>query len=218
MLNYNLPALNQSFYNADAAKMIENKIKNVIRPNYGAIINKISQMTGVNSELIESFIFIESSGDPTAQTPYAYGLMQVGLATASDTLVYEKASGRLSSGEEALVKKYLGDRWKLIENVKGGQRSIGKTFITKGDLFKPEFNILIGTIILGQLINEFTENGKPRLDKIVVIYNTGRYSKTSKATINHTGDTTSLVSKLPKGVGDYVKKLVGVNGVLDVLV
>jgi hypothetical protein len=85
-------------------------------------------------------------------------------------------------------------------------------------LFKPEFNILIGTIILGQLINEFTENGKPRLDKIVVIYNTGRYSKTSKATINHTGDTTSLVAKLPKGVGDYVKKLVGVNGVLDVLV
>jgi len=85
MLNYNLPALNQSFYNASSAKMIEEKIKNVIRPNYGAIITKISQLTGVNSELIEAFIFIESSGDPTAQTPYAYGLMQVGLATASDT-------------------------------------------------------------------------------------------------------------------------------------
>lgn len=217
-MNYKIPGLNDSYYDLTSAKQIESKIKNIIRPNYGIIINKIAGLTGVNKELIESFIFIESSGDPNAKTPYAYGLMQVGLATASDALVYEKSSGRLSEGEEILVKKYLGDRWNLIKDLKSGQRSIGKTFITKSDLFKPEFNILVGTIILGQLINEFTENGRPRLDKVVVIYNTGRFAKISKTAMAHTGDTDTLVAKLPKGQADYVRKLVGVNGLLDILV
>lgn len=217
-MNYKIPGLNDSYYDLTSAKQIESKIKNIIRPNYGTMINKISGLTGVNKELIEAFIFIESSGDPNAKTPYAYGLMQVGLATASDALVYEKSSGRLSEGEEVLVKKYLGDRWNLIKNLKSNQRSIGKTFITKSDLFKPEFNILVGTIILGQLVNEFTENGRPRLDKVVVVYNTGRYAKISKTAIAHTGNTDTLVAKLPKGQADYVKKLVGVNGLLDILV
>lgn len=217
-MDYKIPGLNKSYYDTTSAKLIEGKVKNMIRPNYGSIINNISSLTGVNKELIEAFIFIESSGDPTANTPYAYGLMQVGLATASDALVYEKSSGRLSAGEEVLVKKYLGDRWNLIKNLNSGQKSIGKTFITKTDLFKPEFNILVGTIILGQLVNEFTENGRPRLDKVVVVYNTGRYAKISKTAMAHTGNTDTLVDKLPKGQADYVKKLVGVNGLLDILI
>ena len=217
-MDYKIPGLNKSYYDTTSAKLIGDKVKNMIRPNYGSIINNISSLTGVNKELIEAFIFIESSGDPTAKTPYAYGLMQVGLATASDALVYEKSSGRLSAGEEVLVKKYLGDRWNLIKNLNSGQRSIGKTFITKTDLFKPEFNILVGTIILGQLVNEFTENGRPRLDKVVVVYNTGRYAKISKTAIAHVGNTDTLVDILPKGQADYVKKLVGVNGLLDILI
>lgn len=217
-MDYKIPGLNSSFYDTTSAKLIEEKIKNMIRPNYGVMINNISNLTGVNKELIESFIFIESSGNPTAHTPYAYGLMQVGLATASDSLVYEKSSGRLSAGEEILVKKYLGDRWNLIKNLSSGQKSIGKTFITKTDLYKPEFNILIGTLILGQLVNEFTENGRPRLDKVVVVYNTGRYAKISKTAIAHIGNTDTLVAKLPKGQADYIKKLVGVNGLLDILI
>lgn len=217
-MDYKIPGLNSSFYDLTSAKLIEGKIKNMIRPNYGVMINNISNLTGVNKELIESFIFIESSGDPTANTPYAYGLMQVGLATASDALVYEKSSGRLSAGEEILVRKYLGDRWNLIKNLSSGQKSIGKTFITKADLYKPEFNILVGTIILGQLINEFTENGRPRLDKVVVVYNTGRYAKISKTAMAHTGNTDTLVAKLPKGQADYIRKLVGVNGLLDILI
>lgn len=217
-MNFKVPAINQSFYDKSVAKQIEEKMLYKIRPNFGSIINYIASITGVDKNLIESFIFIESGGNPNAKTPYAYGLMQVGLATASDVLVYEKGSGRLRPQEEALVRKYLGTRWSLLEKVKEGQKSIGKTFITKQDLFKPEFNVLIGSILLGQLINEFTENGRPRLDKIVVIYNTGRYAKISKKAIEHKGDTASLVAMLPKGQADYIRKLIGVNGLLDILV
>ena len=77
---------------------------------------------------------------------------------------------------------------------------------------------MVGTIILGQLVNEFTENGRPRLDKVVVVYNTGRYAKISKTAIAHAGNTDTLVDILPKGQADYVKKLVGVNGLLDILI
>ena len=71
-MDYKIPGLNSSFYDLTSAKLIEGKIKNMIRPNYGVMINNISNLTGVNKELIESFIFIESSGDPTANTPYAW--------------------------------------------------------------------------------------------------------------------------------------------------
>lgn len=218
MANFKIPAIQDKFYPDTSVVLIKNKLNNVIRAKYGRIINNISKITGLNTEIIESFIFIESAGDEKAKTPYAYGLMQVGLATASDTLVYEKSSGRLSPEEDALVKKYLGSRYSKLNNLKKNQKSIGSTFVTSADLFNPEFNILLGSIIVKQLVDEFTENGNPRLDKVVVIYNTGRFSKPSKIAIKHKGDTDSLLAKIPRGQGDYIRKLIGKNSLLDIIV
>jgi soluble lytic murein transglycosylase-like protein len=218
MANFKIPAIQDKFYPDTSVVLIKNKLNNVIRAKYGRIINNISKITGLNSEIIESFIFIESAGDEKAKTPYAYGLMQVGLATASDALVFEKASGRLSAEEDAIVKKYLGNRYSNLNNLKKNQKSIGKTFITSADLFNPEFNILLGSIIVKQLVDEFTENGNPRLDKVVVIYNTGRFSKPAKLAIKHKGDTDSLLAKIPRGQGDYIRKLIGKNSLLDIIV
>lgn len=218
MANFKIPAIQDKFYPDTSVVLIKNKLNNVIRAKYGRIINNISKITGLNTEIIESFIFIESAGDEKAKTPYAYGLMQVGLATASDTLVYEKSSGRLSPEEDALVKKYLGSRYSKLNNLKKNQKSIGSTFVTSADLFNPEFNILLGSIIVKQLVDEFTENGNPRLDKVVVIYNTGRFSKPAKIAIKHKGDTDSLLAKIPRGQGDYIRKLIGKNSLLDIIV
>jgi soluble lytic murein transglycosylase-like protein len=218
MVNFKIPAIQDKFYPDTSVVLIKNKLNNVIRAKYGRIINNISKITGLNTEIIESFIFIESAGDEKAKTPYAYGLMQVGLATASDALVFEKASGRLSAEEDAIVKKYLGNRYSNLNNLKKNQKSIGKTFTTSADLFNPEFNILLGSIIVKQLVDEFTENGNPRLDKVVVIYNTGRFSKPAKLAIKHKGDTDSLLAKIPRGQGDYIRKLIGKNSLLDIIV
>lgn len=218
MANFKIPAIQDKFYPDTSVVLIKNKLNNVIRAKYGRIINNISKITGLNPEIIESFIFIESAGDEKAKTPYAYGLMQVGLATASDALVYEKSSGRLSPEEDTLVKKYLGNRYSKLNNLKKNQKSIGSTFVTPTDLFNPEFNVLLGSIIVKQLVDEFTENGNPRLDKVVVIYNTGRFSKPAKIAIKHKGDTDSLLAKIPRGQGDYIRKLIGKNSLLDILV
>jgi len=217
-LNINIPSLSESFYTPIAAKQNEDRIKSVIRPKFGKFINNTSTLTGVPVELIESFIFIESAGNEKAKSPYATGLMQLSPATASDALVKEKGAGRLQAGEAALIKKYLGNRYSFIEKVKPKQTSIGKTFITNDDLLKPEFNILVGCILVKQLMDEFTEDGKLRLDKVIAIYNGGRFSKAGKKVIKFKGNTKELLTQVPKETSQYIVKLLGTQGLLDTIV
>ena len=144
--------------------------------------------------------------------------MQLSPATASDVIVKEKGLGRLEKEEADILKKYLGSRFSLVEKVKPNQKSLGKTFVTNDDLFKPEFNILVGTILLGQLTNEFVEGGKLRLDKVITVYNGGRYSKAGRKIISFKGNTNELLAQVPKESSDYIKKLMGTNGILDIIV
>ena len=162
--NIKIPQIQKSYYDSVAAKANKDKIENIIRPKYGDMIDNIAELVGLPSVLIESFVFIESGGDEKAQSPYALGLMQLNGATASDTLVFEKGAGRLDKGEIQILKKYLGNRYSILDKVKPKQKSLGKTFITNSDLLKPELNLLIGSILLKQLTDELTEKGKIRFD------------------------------------------------------
>lgn len=213
-----VPSLPASYYDVVSAKANKEKIVNVIRPKFGKYIKVASVICGVPAELIEGFIFIESGGNPNASSPYAVGLMQVGFATASDSLVREKGAGRLSPAEASIIKKYLGSRYSLLEKVKPNQKTIGKTFITKQDLLNPEFNITVGCILLKQLIDEFTEkSGKVRMDKVIAIYNSGRYGATAKKVIAYQGGVAQMVKEVPKETSDYIVKLLGKDGILDTL-
>lgn len=213
-----VPQIKSSFYDNVSAKANKDKVENIIRPKYGDLIDKVADLVGLPSVLIESFIFIESGGKEKAQSPYATGLMQLNGATASDTLVFEKGAGRLDKGEIEILKKYLGSRYSLLDKVKPKQRSIGKTFITNADLLKPEFNVLVGSMLLKQLTDEFSENGKIRFDKVITVYNGGRYGKAAKKVIAFKGSIDEMLSFVPKETSNYIKKLVGTNGVLDVLI
>lgn len=218
MQTIKIPATQKSFYTPSQAEQNLNKINNVIIPNYGKIIDKVSLITGVPREIIIAFIFIESSGNPNASTNWATGLLQVGNSSASDALVFEKSSGRLGKEEDVLVRKYLGSRYSNLEKLKPNQKTISKTFVTKQDLLIPEFNILLGSILLGQLIDEFSQNGVPRLDKIVVIYNRGRFDKVSKQIAKSSKGIDEVINSIPKGTGEYITKLVGKHSILDSLV
>lgn len=218
MQTIKIPATQKSFYTPSQAEQNLNKINNVIIPNYGKIIDKVSLMTGVPREIIISFIFIESSGNPNATTKWATGLMQLGGSSVSDSLVFEKSSGRLNKAEDDLIRKYLGSRYSNLENLKPNQKTISKTFVTKQDLLDPTFNILCGSILLGQLIDSYTEKGVPRLDKIVVVYNRGAYDKVSKQISKSGKGIDEIINSIPKGTGEYITKLVGKHSVLDSLV
>lgn len=213
-----IPATQKSFYTPSQAEQNLSKINNVIIPNYGKIIDKVSLITGVPREIIIAFIFIESSGNSNASTNWATGLMQLGGGAVSDSLVFEKSSGRLNKSEDDLIRKYLGSRYSNLEKLKPNQKTISKTFVTKQDLLDPTFNILCGAILLGQLIDSYTEKGVPRLDKIVVIYNRGAYDKVSKQIAKSSKGIDEIINSIPKGTGEYITKLVGKHSLLDSLV
>lgn len=218
-INIKIPEIKQAYYDNSDANANLKKIQTIIRPQFGKIINNVSKISNVPVPIIESFIFIESGGDPNAQSPYAVGLMQVSLATASDALIKEKGANRLSAAEAEIVKKTLGSRYDIIKAVKPKQKSIGKTFITKKDLLNPEFNILVGTIIVKQLIDEFTEkNGHIRMDKVIAIYNAGRYGATSKKVIASKDPITTIIKIVPTETKNYILKLLGQRGLLDIIV
>ena len=58
----------------------------------------------------------------------------------------------------------------------------------------------------------------PRLDKIVVIYNRGRFDKVSKQIAKSSKGIDEIIDLIPKGTGEYVTKLVGKHSILDSLV
>lgn len=217
VLNLKVPSITDKYWADNEVPFIKKKMDK-IEINYGKIIDNTALLTGLDRNIIKSFIFIESGGDNNIVGTYANGLMAIGLAGASDTIAYEKSTGRLSDGEAAILKKTLGTRWNPIEKIQPNKRSLGYTYVTSVDLLNPEFNILVGSLLIKQYIDEFSLEPFVRLDKVAVLYNTGRYSSAGKIAIAHTGTTEELISKVPKGQAAYIKKLLGINGTLDTLV
>jgi hypothetical protein len=207
-------------------------MKNIIK-KYGKFIKVASEQSNIPAPVIASFIAVESNGDPLASasgrgTCHAtIGLMQWNRQYAKSQLEKEYSSKRLSSVEKSILGKY---GIKFDAN--------GKTrIINCNDQQQPELNILIGTIILGQIISELDSKNKGwaveddntlRLDKIISIYNGGAYSTAGKmaqtSTYKGVPVDTSTIKKFRDLVGtfnsttkNYVDLIMGKDGFLDVL-
>jgi soluble lytic murein transglycosylase-like protein len=215
MADIQLPFINKAFY---LAKDIDNnsKVLAQIKADYGGLITSISAITKVPEKLIYAMIFIESQGKSNAVSGRAIGLMQIDYSSAGDIIFFEFKQKRLGDPEKVLLRKYLGTRLDCILSMQYmGQKlkcntNLGYVF-TKVDLLKPELNILVGAIYLGILLDEHVENNIVRLDKIVLRYNKGFFTKfpvgASKETIYNSANAISQT---------YIKKLAGINSVLSI--
>jgi len=123
--------------------------------------------------------------------------------------------GRLTPQERAYIVAQVGeDKMACVEKMQymghklRCNNNTGVVF-TEADLFKPELNIAIGAIYLGQLIDKHTEGDQVRLDKVIINYNRGPFAKVP------TG-TPEQVYKLAGNLEtrNYIAKLAGVNGVM----
>lgn len=224
------PAISNKFYQDSEIPAIKDKLAE-IRSKYGRIIDLVATITNVPAKIITSFIFIESRGDERAESficrsskPYEcpVGLMQITPETATGVIFYENKQGRLLPEEKSILQKYISkSKLECIYSmqyfghpvkcsnvtIKAGNR-VGQ-IIEKKDLFNPELNILIGTMLLGQLIDQHMEGGSPRLDKVVVRYNAGYFYKPQGNTIQQTVNLVNAESR------NYIYKLLGDNGVLS---
>lgn len=194
---------------------------NQIYSRYRREIDQAVALTNVPKELLLSIIFTESSGVPNLSVPpvSATGLMQLTPATADGMLFIEKSKGRLGAQEIAVCQRYLGSRLngilqqKYLSHKIPANGNTGRT-VSVADLKKPEFNILVGAITLGLIIDEYTENGVVRLDKVHLRYNQGWFYKVAAGS-----PETVLAQAKKRGTEAYnnLLKHLGVNGTMHCL-
>lgn len=183
--------------------------------NYGSYFKKYAETSKVPAEVLLAFTQVESGGNATAggsKSP-TQGLMQWnknyagGTGNSDFVLTREFNKGRLSQAEKDALAKF---------NIKFDSKGNTRT-ITQADLVKPELNILIGSIILGQYIDEpwgTDPDGTIRMDRIIAKYNWGiagfKRNEIAKKNLK------DVMANVPAVTKTYIEKMLGKNGALDI--
>jgi len=206
---------------------VKGQIEKIMKA-YGSFIRTASDNAKIPPQVIASFIAVESGGNPTAggSSSPTQGLMQWNRTYAKNILETEYKMGRLTPEEKSILAKYG-----ITFNAQGQTRTI-----TQADAIKPELNILIGTILLGQYADSYHDGGKStmaggvrrkwalddkdgelRLDRIISVYNAGAYGDAgTKARTGTHATAKQLADSINATTSSYIKKMLGVNGALDI--
>lgn len=179
--------------------------------NYGTFIKFASENSKIPVNILTAFIAVESGGNPTAggSGSKTQGLMQWNRDFAKTQLETELAQGRLTPAERDKLAQF-GIRFD-----KSGKTRV----ITQADQIKPELNILIGSIVLGQLVDTSwgTQNGIIRLDRVISVYNAGAYGSTGKAArLGNHPTPLALANVVNPVTRSYIQKIMGKDGALDI--
>ena len=179
--------------------------------SYGTYIKFASENSKIPANMLTSFIAVESGGNPTAggSGSKTQGLMQWNRDYAQAQLETELKQGRMTPAEKDKLAAF-GIKF----------NNAGKTrAITQADQIKPELNILIGSIVLGQLVdtNWGTQDGVIRLDRVISVYNAGAYGDTGKkARLGNYPTPSSLANAVNSTTRAYIQKIMGKDGALDI--
>jgi soluble lytic murein transglycosylase-like protein len=186
------------------------KMMEKIYKDFGSAINFASAEANLPPKMIASFIAVESGGNPKAGASghVTQGLMQWNRTYAKSQLERELKEGRMTKAERDKLATY-GIKF----DANGKTRAI-----TNADQLKPELNILIGTMLLGQLVDTDwgTEDGEIKLDRIISVYNAGAYGDTGKKARSKQYKTPEALAKVINPTSrSYIQKILGVEGALD---
>lgn len=185
------------------------KMIDSINSKYGTYIDFVSTESKLPKEMITSFIAVESGGNPKAGASghVTQGLMQWNRTYAKAQLEKELKEGRMTKNEKDKLASF-GIKF----DANGKTRAI-----TNADQLKPELNILIGSILLGQLVDTDwgTENGEIKLDRVIAVYNAGAYGDTGKKARSKAYKTPKdLANAVNSVTSSYIKKILGTDGAL----
>ena len=180
--------------------------------NYKSAIEFASEQSKIPKEILVAFISVESGGNPKAGSSghVTQGLMQWNRTYAQANLEKEFKEKRLSDAE----KKKLAE-FGIKFDANGKTRAI-----TNADQLKPELNILIGSIILGQMIDTDwgTENGEIKMERVIAVYNAGAYGDTGKKARSKQYPTPlALANVVNPTTRTYIAKMLGKDGALDIV-
>lgn len=179
--------------------------------NYGTFIKFASENSKIPYCVLASFIAVESGGNSTAGSAghITQGLMQWNRTYAKSQLENELKKNRMTPAEKAKLAEFG-----ITFNSEGKCREI-----TNSDQLKPELNVLIGSIILGQLFDTDwgTDAGLSRIDRVISVYNAGAYGDTGKkARLGKHSTPYLLAQDVNSTTKAYIQKILGKNGAMDV--
>lgn len=215
-LSLAIPVTDDSFYDNRQRVQVEDKLSQ-ITSRFGDSIKEVSRLTNVNEKLLTGFVFIESAGNSDVVSPSgAVGLMQIKPDTVADVLFLERKQKRLNAEERKALESYIGKAG--IERIfsmrwMGDKGRLKTNPVTSKMLRIPRFNLLVGAIFLGILLDQETEKGDIRIDRVVLRYNRGYFAKIKKGSVSQV--LASLKSN--REAYNYILKLAGRNGTLDIL-
>jgi hypothetical protein len=175
--------------------------------------------TNLPASVLMTIAAIENSGEhfkngsvDISGSEKSVGVMQISPESFFEHLRAEKLSNRVSAYSLAQIKA-------KIPNLDLTPRSASKKdFNAILEALKDyDFNILASAIVFRRLLEQTADRDVMRLDRAIVKYNVGEYSKPTKTIAFNYGDTTNLYNNasLPKITKNYIVKAVGVNGGLD---
>ena len=194
-------------------------LKNVMQKTwdqYGKYFKYYSETSKVPVAILFAFAQVESDGLANAggSQSNTQGLMQwdkryaAGSGNPNFALSKEFLKGRLTPAEKEKLAMFG-----ITFDSKGNTRKL-----TQEDLVKPELNILIGSIILGQYIDKVwaTENGNIRMDRIIALYNWGLGGFNNNQLDKK--DLQGVLANIPSVTKTYINKFLGKNGALDIAI
>lgn len=213
-----------------------------VKGNYLSQLVQASNYSGVPLMILVGFVAVESGGVKnetlTNATP---SIMQINPTTVWQTLRDQLTRDGVTIGKfyplyNAVpsiftIKKPLPQNFWSNNNAKIRQNpasdylqinsaELSSPIIRKKLISDVGFATKVGAVHLAQLFAKtIRDSGQPRLDHVIVMYNagSGRYTAKIKNTNLLTADTTTLVNQLGiKTTENYIVKLMGVNGFLDV--
>ena len=180
--------------------------------NYGSYIKFASLNSKIPPKVLVAFIAVESGGKADAGSAghITQGLMQWNRSYAKTQLERELSQNRMTPAEKSKLAEFG-----ISFDANGKTREI-----TNADQLKPELNILIGSIVLGQLIdNDWAKEGnKLRLDRVIAVYNAGADGDTGKkARLGNYPTPKALADSVNSISRSYIAKIVGKDGALDII-
>lgn len=209
-------------------KQISDKLKDIYA-KYKTQIDMYSKTSRIPPAMITAFIYVESGGNASVVGGggATVGLMQWSWKPgfADKVILNEYNLGRLSEDE---IKAFDSIGKRLGFTFKNGKLSRA---ITPADAKDPSFNILVGSIYLGQYADSIVggkkvspewgvTNGKVNLDRIILHYNRGENSQDAKASRSGKYNTPEeLLKAVDNATGkDYIRKIMGKHGALDIII
>jgi len=192
----------------------------------GKIISKkqayinAANATNLPASVLMTIASIESSGEHYNKSGSVYvsgsersvGVMQISPESFFEHLRAEKLSNRVSAYSLGQIKAKLPN---LDLTPRTPSRKDYNAILEA--LKDYDFNVLAAAIVFRRLLEQTADKDVIRLDRAIVKYNVGEYSKPTKTIAFNYGDTTNLYNNasLPKITKTYIVKAVGVNGGLD---